>query len=107
MNQTPSQPRERDYAYAGSFYAFAIWCGMGVAAIIDLLKRYWLLIAVGFVLCGAGLYLYKKPSADARLFKYKICLSIIKKQPLKGVGIGYFGGAYGQAQSEYFRNQIL
>ena len=39
LNQTPMQPRERDYAYAGSFYAFAIWCGMGVAAILDLLKR--------------------------------------------------------------------
>ena len=39
LNQTPMQPRERDYAYAGSFYAFAIWCGMGVAAIIDLLKK--------------------------------------------------------------------
>ena len=37
LNQTPVQPRERDYAYAGSFYAFAIWCGMGVAAIWDLL----------------------------------------------------------------------
>ncbi len=40
LNQTPMQPRERDYAYAGSFYAFAIWCGIGVAAIIDLLKNY-------------------------------------------------------------------
>ena len=39
LNQTPMQPRERDYAYAGSFYAFAIWCGMGVAAIIDTLKK--------------------------------------------------------------------
>jgi hypothetical protein len=39
LNQTPSQPRERDYAYAGSFYAFAIWCGLGVAAIIDWLKK--------------------------------------------------------------------
>ena len=39
LNQTPMQPRERDYAYAGSFYAFAIWCGMGVAAIIDCLNR--------------------------------------------------------------------
>ena len=39
LNQTPMQPRERDYAYAGSFYAYAIWCGIGVAAIIDLLKR--------------------------------------------------------------------
>ena len=40
LNQTPVQARERDYAYAGSFYAFAIWCGLGVAAIIDLLKKY-------------------------------------------------------------------
>ncbi|NOZ36217.1 MAG: DUF2723 domain-containing protein [Chlorobi bacterium] len=33
LNQTPYQPRERDYAYAGSFYAFAIWAGLGVAGI--------------------------------------------------------------------------
>ena len=39
LNQTPMQPRERDYAYAGSFYAFAIWCGMGVAALFDLINK--------------------------------------------------------------------
>lgn len=39
LNQYPHQPRERDYAYAGSFYAFAIWIGLGVAALVDLLKR--------------------------------------------------------------------
>ena len=39
LNQTPYQPRERDYAYAGSFYAFCIWIGLGVMAIIDLLNR--------------------------------------------------------------------
>ena len=39
LNQTPQQPRERDYAYAGSFYAYAIWCGLGVLAIYDLLKK--------------------------------------------------------------------
>ncbi len=33
LNQTPSQPRERDYAFAGSFYAYAIWIGMGVAGL--------------------------------------------------------------------------
>ena len=33
LNQTPLQPRERDYAYAGSFYAFAIWIGLGVAGL--------------------------------------------------------------------------
>lgn len=39
LNQTPMQPRERDYAYAGSFYAYAIWCGLGVVAIFDMLKK--------------------------------------------------------------------
>ena len=39
LNQTPQQPRERDYAYAGSFYAYAIWCGLGVLAIYDMLKQ--------------------------------------------------------------------
>lgn len=33
LNQTPNQPRERDYAFAGSFYAFAIWIGLGVGAL--------------------------------------------------------------------------
>jgi hypothetical protein len=37
LNQTPLQPRERDYAYAGSFYAFAIWIGLGVLGILDLI----------------------------------------------------------------------
>ena len=40
LNQTPYQPRERDYAYAGSFYAFSIWIGMGVAAIAQWLEKY-------------------------------------------------------------------
>ena len=39
LNQTPLQPRERDYAYAGSFYAFAIWIGFGVAALYNLSKN--------------------------------------------------------------------
>ena len=39
LNITPNQPRERDYAFAGSFYAFAIWIGLGVMALWDLLKK--------------------------------------------------------------------
>ncbi len=39
LNQDPHQPRERDYAYAGSFYAFAIWIGLGVLMLIDLLRK--------------------------------------------------------------------
>ena len=40
LNQTPYQPRERDYAYSGSFYAFAIWIGLGVLGIIRALDKY-------------------------------------------------------------------
>lgn len=40
LNQTPLQPRERDYAYAGSFYAFAIWIGLGVLALVDGLRSF-------------------------------------------------------------------
>lgn len=40
LNQPPMQPRERDYAYAGSFYAFAIWIGLGVMWVTQLLQRF-------------------------------------------------------------------
>ena len=40
LNQTPFEPRERDYAYSGSFYAFSIWVGMGVAGISLFLRKY-------------------------------------------------------------------
>lgn len=40
LNQSGFQPRERDYAFVGSFYAFAIWIGLGVPALIDLANRY-------------------------------------------------------------------
>ena len=39
LNQPPKQPRERDYAYAASFYAFAIWIGLGVMALADWLTK--------------------------------------------------------------------
>jgi len=40
LNQSPLQPRERDYAYAGSFYAYAIWIGLGVLALYEGMKKY-------------------------------------------------------------------
>lgn len=57
LNQTPFQPRERDYAYVGSFYAFAIWIGMGVLSLYELLAKRirmkkalpWLVTAVAMV----------------------------------------------------------
>jgi len=40
LNQYPNQPRERDYAYAGSFYAFAIWIGMGFMFLYEQIQKY-------------------------------------------------------------------
>ena len=40
LNQTPMEPRERDYAYVGSFFAFAIWIGMGSIGLVELVKKY-------------------------------------------------------------------
>jgi len=40
LNQTPMQPRERDYAYAGSFYAFTIWIGLGVLSLYEGLRKW-------------------------------------------------------------------
>lgn len=55
LNQTPFQPRERDYAYAGSFYAFSIWIGLGVLAIAQgleqLLKNKTLSATIATLLC--------------------------------------------------------
>ena len=39
LNQYPLQPRERDYAFAGSFYAFTIWIGLGVAALYEFITK--------------------------------------------------------------------
>ena len=48
LNQPPGQPRERDYAFAGSFYAFAIWIGLGVAGIYAILKTWFCKDKSGF-----------------------------------------------------------
>jgi hypothetical protein len=39
LNQEDPQPRERDYAYTGSFFAFALWIGIGVTALVDIVKE--------------------------------------------------------------------
>jgi len=54
LNQTPMQPRERDYAYAGSFYAFSIWIGLGVMAIADFLSKKVNAKTAGFAAAIAG-----------------------------------------------------
>lgn len=54
LNQSPLQPRERDYAYAGSFYAFSIWIGLGVLAIADFLSKKLNPKTAGYIAIGVG-----------------------------------------------------
>ncbi|MBN2611518.1 MAG: DUF2723 domain-containing protein [Bacteroidales bacterium] len=55
LNEIPVTPRERDYVYAGSFYAFAIWIGMGVMAVFSFLKKYLSVIPSMMVSVSAGI----------------------------------------------------
>jgi tetratricopeptide (TPR) repeat protein len=57
LNQKPFEPRERDYAYVGSFYAFAIWIGLGVAAVIRALTKYAKMQALPAAIAGSVLCL--------------------------------------------------
>jgi len=57
LNQSPNQPRERDYAYAGSFYAFAIWIGLGMMALIQSLPERFRNLGATSVVTLAGLLL--------------------------------------------------
>ena len=67
LNQTPIQPRERDYAYAGSFYAFAIWIGLGAAAIYELFKKFTPSAAAGIIallICAPVPYIMAEQNWD-------------------------------------------
>ncbi|MFT6844408.1 MAG: hypothetical protein ACJAUV_000586 [Flavobacteriales bacterium] len=60
LNQYPMQPRERDYAFVGSFYAFAIWIGLGVYALFDMASQFVVkdLKKVAMYVLGAGALMY-------------------------------------------------
>ncbi|HEY0977394.1 MAG TPA: DUF2723 domain-containing protein [Flavobacteriales bacterium] len=79
LNQTPYQPRERDYAYVGSFYAFAIWIGLGVYALYDMarsVKQRELLYAVGGTL-GLGVLKYLVESISGGDHSVSYCILYI------------------------------
>lgn len=93
----------------------ALGCGMILLAFVTerirakikpILKRYGLWITLGLAIIGTGVYFFKKPSADGRLFMDKICIKAMRENGWKGAGIGHFGGAYGNAQASYFKKQI-
>ena len=72
----------------------------------NVFKQYWIIISLLAVIMVSGAYLYKKPSADGRLFMNRISLKAICSNGFKGAGLNHFGGAYGKAQADYFERQI-
>ncbi len=76
LNQYPMQPRERDYAYVGSFYAFAIWIGLGVYALFDMaftLSKRELIKIIGYpAALGVLIFLLEKLGNDSHGFSYSI-----------------------------------
>jgi tetratricopeptide (TPR) repeat protein len=81
LNQYPMQPRERDYAYVGSFYAFAIWIGLGVYALFDMvysLKEKDLIKVLGYpAALGVLLFVLETMSNDNHSFSYTIFYFVI------------------------------
>lgn len=67
LNQENPQPRERDYVFVGSFFAFALWIGTGVSAILEWLKE-------RFYLARAG---SSGPAPDNRLFKLSAAAAVV------------------------------
>ncbi len=68
LNQTPFQPRERDYSYVGSFYAFSIWVGLGALALIDSLFK---------KLHGKNDHIQGKPGKVAAVLVTAVCLLLV------------------------------
>ncbi|MDR1459266.1 MAG: O-antigen ligase family protein, partial [Bacteroidales bacterium] len=98
-------------ALGGSIF-IVIMYGLQNGTVVGYLKKYGrrlVLLSVAavilFVLAMAGLFLLKKDSASGRAFTWKIALQTVKENPL-GVGLGNFGGSYGDAQEEYFASGL-
>jgi len=74
LNQTPYQPRERDYAYVGSFYAFAIWIGLGVFALYDAARGFAMrdlgIVAASAVGLGALKFIVESIAGDHHAVSY-------------------------------------
>ncbi|MDR2383659.1 MAG: O-antigen ligase family protein [Prevotellaceae bacterium] len=94
-------------ALGGSVFIVVMY-GLQNKKVVDCLKKYrkrLVILSIAaivlFAVAMTGLFLLKKDSASGRAFTWKISLQTIKENPL-GVGLGNFGGSYGDAQAAYF-----
>ncbi len=91
LNQYPFQPRERDYAYAGSFYAFAFWIGLAVFAIYDLARNATTkeLTKIAGASLGLGVFMYLAESTFGNSHAISYSVMFIAAVGLLMIGINY------------------
>ena len=90
LNQTPYQPRERDYAYVGSFYAFAIWIGLGVIALFESARSLswteWAKMAGATTGAGVLLYLAEAAGGQSHGLSYSVLFIAVVAALALGLG---------------------
>ncbi|RQP13564.1 MAG: DUF2723 domain-containing protein [Chryseobacterium sp.] len=114
----PFEPRERDYAMVGSFYAFAIWIGLGAAAVLYLvqqkLKNQKAIVALGVVLLGVpfmmGFQNYNPHDRSGRYTAYDFAYSALKSLPKNDILFVYGDNdtypVWGIQETENFRDDV-
>ncbi len=86
-------------------------CSMAVLAFSvekwrNFIRKYWYAILLLSIIAGVGAYLFKKNSANGRMFMNKISVQTMLGNGLTGAGLGMYTGVYGRQQHDYFANQI-
>lgn len=101
-----SQSRSSFFSLCGSCILYTMGSEDVRAKIKAIKNKYYVCSIIIVVSLITGAYLFKKPSADGRLFMDKMSIKTMCANGLKGAGIKRFGAAYGETQSRYFKKQI-
>lgn len=84
-----------------------VFLALSIEKYRNFIKKYWYVVLVASIVAGTGAYMFKKNSADGRMFMNKISFQAMLGNGLTGAGLGMYTGVYGQQQHDYFAKQIL
>jgi len=101
-----SQSRSSWFALCGSLLLLAFGSEDIRVKIKSINKKYYVCFITIAALFISGAYLFKKPSADGRLFMDKMSIKTMCENGIHGAGLKRFGAAYAETQSHYFKKQI-
>ena len=99
-----TQSRTAILAFAVSMCLLAVCTHRDKA--VQILRRYGVLILIGVLVAGVAGYMFKKDSADGRMYMLRTSLVTMQRNGFKGVGRGRFGAAFAQTERMRFQQQI-